>query len=225
GRQASNTRDSDRRGGTYRRPGRLRPRRQPCQPGGNVTGLALFAPEMSGKRLELLRDLVPHLTRVGILWTPQSASHPALLHAAKEAAHRLGIDPVEVEVAGPNDIENAFERLMRQRVGAIEALQGIEIYRIRARIAELGLKHRIPIITGEPEFARVGGLLQYGPNPAETWREAAHYVDKILKGSKPADLPVEQPTKLDLVINLKTAKALDLTIPPLLLARADEVIE
>ena len=110
------------------------------QPGGNVTGLALFAPEMNGKRLEVLRDLVPHLTRVGILWTPQSASHPALLRAAKEAAHQLGIDPVEVEVAGPNEIESAFERLMRERVGAVEALQAIEFFRIRARIAELGLK-------------------------------------------------------------------------------------
>ena len=162
------------------------------QPGGNVTGLALFAPEMSVKRLELLRNLVPNLTRVGRLWPPQSASHRSLLHATKEAAHRLGIDPVEVEVASPNDIEDAFERLMRERVGAIDVLQGIEFYRIRARIAELGLKHRIPIVTGEPEFAQVGGLLQYGPSPAETWREAAHYVDKILKGrSVEADLGAE----------------------------------
>lgn len=195
------------------------------QPGGNVTGLALFAPEMSGKRLELLRDLAPHLTRVGILWTPQSASHPALLRAAKEAAHLLGIDPVEAEVAGPNDIENAFERLMRESVGAVEALQAIEFFRTRARIAELGLKYRIPIITGEPEFAWVGGLLQYGPSVAETWRQAADYVDKILKGSRPADLPFGQPTKIDLVINFKTAKALGLTIPQSILLRADEVIE
>jgi ABC-type uncharacterized transport system substrate-binding protein len=194
-------------------------------PGGNVTGLALFAPEMSGKRLELLRDLVPHLTRVGILWTRQSASHSALLHATKEAAHQLGIDAVEMEVAGPNDVENAFERLMRERVGAVEALQAIEFYRVRARIAELGLKHRMPIITGEVEFARSGGLVQYGPDTSETWRQAADYVDKILKGSKPADLPIGQPTKLDLVINLKTAKALGLSVPAALLARADEVIE
>jgi putative tryptophan/tyrosine transport system substrate-binding protein len=196
------------------------------QPGGNVTGLSLFAPEMSGKRLELLRNLVPRLMRVGILWSRQSASHPALLHAAKEAAHQLGIDPVEVEVAGPNDIENAFERLMRERVGAVEALQGIEFYRVRKRIAELGLKHRMPIITGEVvEFARFVGLVQYGPDTSETWRQAADYVDKILKGSKPADLPIGQPTKLDLVINLKTAKALGLSVPAALLARADEIIE
>jgi ABC-type uncharacterized transport system substrate-binding protein len=195
------------------------------QPGGNVTGLALFAPEMSGKRLELLRDLMPHLKRVGILWTRQSASHPALLRAAKEAAHRLDIDLVEVEVAAPNDIESAFERLMKERVGAVAALQAVEFYRIRAPIAELGLKHRIAIITGEPEFAQVGGLLQYGANPAETWRQAADYVDKILKGGKPADLPVGQPTKLDFVINLRTAKAIGLSVPAALLTRADEIIE
>jgi putative tryptophan/tyrosine transport system substrate-binding protein len=114
------------------------------QPSGNVTGLSIFAPEMSGKRLELLRDLMPHLARVGILWTRQSTSHPALLRAAKEAAHQLGIDPVEVEVAAPNDIENAFERLMRERVEAVAALQGVEFFILRERIAEFRLKHRMP---------------------------------------------------------------------------------
>ena len=117
-------------------------------PGGNVTGISLFAPEMSGKRLELLRDIVPHLTRVAVLWTPQSATHPALLRAANQAAHQLGIELMEIEVSTPNDIENAFEVIMRQRVGAVAALQGVEFYRIRARIAELGLKYRMPIITG-----------------------------------------------------------------------------
>ena len=196
-----------------------------AHPGGNVTGFTALAPEMSGKRLELLRDLVPRLTRVGILWTRQSASHPALLREAKEAAHQLGIDAVEIEVPGPNDIENAFDRLMRERVGAVAPLLGVEFFRIRARIAELGLKHRIPVITGEPEFARVGGLIQYGPDLVDSWRLAAEYVDKILRGSKAADLPFAQPTKFELVINLKTAKALGLIVPPSLLARADEVIE
>jgi putative tryptophan/tyrosine transport system substrate-binding protein len=194
-------------------------------PGGNITGLALFAPEMSAKRLELLRDIVPRLTRVGILWTRESVTHPALLRAANQAAHQLGIDLVEIKVSDPNDIEHAFDVLMRERVGAVEALQGIEFYRIRARIAELGLKHRVPIITGEAGFAQLGGLVQYGPSPTENWRQAADYVDKILKGSKPADLPVSQPTKIELVINLKTAKVLGVTVPPMLLARADEVIE
>jgi putative ABC transport system substrate-binding protein len=194
-------------------------------PGSNVTGLALFAPEMSAKRLELLRDIVPRLTRVGILWTRQSVTHPALLHAANEAAHQLGIDSVEIEVVNPDDLEHAFDLIMRERVGAVEVLQGIEFYRIRARIAELGLKHRVPIITGEVGFAQLGGLVQYGPSTGENWREAADYVDKILKGSKPGDLPVSQPTKIALVINLKTAKALGLTIPLPLLGRADEVIE
>jgi ABC-type uncharacterized transport system substrate-binding protein len=194
-------------------------------PGGNVTGLALFAPEMSAKRLELLRDIVPHLRRVAVLWTGQSADHPALLRAADQAAHQLDIELVQIEVSGPNDIENAFDLIMRERVGAVAALQGVEFYRIRARIAELGLKHRMPIITGEDGFARLGGLVQYGPSLAEIWRQAAEYVDKILKGSEPADLPVQQPTKIELVINLKTARVLDIAVPPILLARADEVIE
>jgi putative ABC transport system substrate-binding protein len=194
-------------------------------PGGNITGLALFAPEMSAKRLELLRDIVPRLTRVGILWTPESVTHPALLHAANQAAHQLGINPVEIKVANPNDLEHAFDLITRERVDAVEALQGIEFYRIRGRIAELGLKHRVPVITGETGFAQLGGLVQYGPNPSENWRQAADYVDKILKGSQPADLPVSQPTKIELIINLKSARALGITVPPMLLARADEVIE
>jgi len=196
-----------------------------ANPGDNVTGFTLLAPEMSGKRLELLRDIVPSLARVGILFTRQSSSHPALLLATRETAHGLGIDAVEIEVPGPNDIENAFDRLMRERVGAVTALQGVEFFRIRARIAELGLKHRIPVITGEPEFARLGGLIQYGPDLIDSWRRAAEYVDMILRGTKPADLPFAQPTKFELVINLKTAKLLGLTVPPSLLARADEVIE
>ena len=194
-------------------------------PGGNVTGISLFAPEMSGKRLELLRDIVPHLMRVAVLWTPQSAAHPALLRAAHQAAHELGIDLVQIEVSGPNDIENAFDLIMRERVDAVAALQGVEFYRIRTRIAELGLMHRMPIITGEDGFARLGGLVQYGPSPTENWRQAANYLDKILKGSKPVDLPIAQPTIIELIINLRTAKTLGLTVPPTLSARADEVIE
>ena len=187
-----------------------------AHPGENVTGFSIFAPEMSGKRLELLRDIVPHLMRVAVLWTPQSAAHPALLRAAHQAAHELGIDLVQIEVSGPNDIENAFDLIMRERVDAVAALQGVEFYRIRARIAELGLKHRMPIITGEDGFARLGGLVQYGPSPTENWRQAANYLDKILKGSKPADLPIAQPTIIELIINLRTAKTLGLTVPPTL---------
>ena len=194
-------------------------------PGGNVTGISLFAPEMSGKRLELLRDIVPHLMRVAVLWTAQSAAHPALLRAAHQAAHELGIDLVQIEVSGPNDIENAFDLIMRERVDAVAALQGVEFYRIRARIAELGLNHRMPIITGEDGFARLGGLVQYGPSPTENWRQAANYLDKILKGSKPVDLPIAQPTIIELIINLRTAKALGLDVPLFLQQRADEVIE
>jgi len=192
-------------------------------PGGNITGLALFAPEMSEKRLEILRDIMPRLSRVGILWTRQSVTNPALLRAANQAAHQLGIHAVEIELADPNDLEHAFDP--KERVDAVMALQGIEFYRIRARIAELGLKHRVPIIAGEDGFARFGGLVQYGPSTTENWRQAADYVNKILKGGNPADLPVLQPTKIELIINLKTAQALEITVPPMLLARADEVIE
>src|SRR5262249_60887640 len=182
-------------------------------PGGNVTGISLFAPEMSGKRLELLRDIVPHLTRVAVLWTPQSATHAALLRAANQAAHQLGIELVQIEVSGPNDIENAFDVIMRERFGAVAVLQGVEVYRIRARIAELGLKYRMPIITGEDGFARLGGLVQYGPSPTENWRQAANYLDKIFKSSEPADLPIAQPTIIELIINLRNAKTPGLHVP------------
>src|SRR5262249_2609160 len=194
-------------------------------PGGNVAGISLFAPEMSGKRLELLPAIVPHLTRVAVLWTPQSATHAALLRAANQAAHQLGIELVQIEVSGPNDIENAFDVIMRERVGAVAVLQGVEFYRIRARIAELGLKYRMPIITGEDGFARLGGLVQYGPSPTENWGQAAKYLDKIFKGSEPPDLAIAQANIIETIIHLRTAKTLGLDVPLFLQQRADEVIE
>jgi putative ABC transport system substrate-binding protein len=178
---------------------------------------------MSGKRLELLREIVPGLTRVAVLWSRQLPYHVALLHATDEAAQAFGVAPVPIESS--EDIEDAFQRIAKEHVGAVDVLQAAPFARIRTEIAELGLKYQLPIIAGEDGFVEHGGLIKYGPSVVNNFRQAAVYVDKILKGAKPADLPVSQPTKFELTINLKTAKALGLTIPPTLLARADEVIE
>jgi len=196
-----------------------------ARPGGNVTGLAFFGTEFSGKRLELLKEMLPRVSRIALLWNPRVPHHAALLAATEEAARRISVTLQKVEASGPNDIDKAFQAAVNGRAGAVLALGAAEFSNIRARIAALGLKHRLPTMTPEPGFAKEGGLVQYGPSVVENWRHAATYVDKILKGAKPADLPVEQPTKFELVINLKTAKALGLTIPQTVLLRADQVIE
>ncbi len=196
-----------------------------ARPGGNVTGLSIVGPEFSGKRLELLKEMLPRVSRIALLWSPRLPHHRALLQATEEAARRLGVALQRVEASGRDDIERAFQAAVKGHAGALLALPAVEFFGIRARIAELGLKHRLPTMTHEPGFAKEGGLVQYGPSVSENWRRAAGYVDKILKGAKPGDLPVEQPTKFELVINLKTAKALGLTIPQSLLLRADQVIE
>jgi putative tryptophan/tyrosine transport system substrate-binding protein len=193
------------------------------RPGGNGTGLGILALEMAGKRLELLREIVPGLTRVAVLWSRQDTYHPALLREVDQAARHLSVAVVPVEYF--ENIEDAFQRIIKERADALDVLSFPPFFRIRAKIAELGLKYRLPIIASQDGFAQFGGLINYGPSLIDNWRQAAMYVDKILKGAKPADLPVSQPTKFELVINLKTAKALGLTIPPSLLARADEVIE
>jgi putative tryptophan/tyrosine transport system substrate-binding protein len=192
-------------------------------PGGNITGISVFAPEMSAKRLELLREVVPSLTRVAVLWSRRDPSHPAQLRETDQAAHDLGV--VTLPVEGSGDIEDVFQRIIKERADAIDMLLSPQFFRIRIEIAELGLKYRLPIIAGQDDFARHGGLMKYGPSTADNWRQTAVYVDKILKGGKPADLPISQPTKFELVINLKTAKALGLTLSPNLLALATEVIE
>jgi len=193
------------------------------RPGGNLTGISILAPEMAAKRLELLREIIPGLTRVAVLWSRQDTNHPALLRETDQAARHLGVAAVPVE--GSEDIEDAFQRIGKERIEAINMLVSPQFFRIRAKIAELGLKYRLPIIGGEDGFARLGGLLNYGPSLIDNWRQAAVYVDKILNGEKPADLPISQPTKFDLAINLETAKALGLTLSPNLLALASEVIE
>jgi putative ABC transport system substrate-binding protein len=159
-----------------------------------------------------------------VLWDSSIPLHPRLL-PVEEAARRLNVRVIPLEWKGPGDLEKAFQLARHERVGGVLALPGPETWRARNQIAQVALEHRLPTVGSEPGFAAAGNLVQYGPNLSESCRRAAFYVDRILKGAKPADLPVEQPTKFEFVINLKTAKALGLTIPPSVLARADKVIQ
>jgi len=198
-----------------------------ARPGGNVTGFAVFGPELLTKRLELLRQTLPRVSRVAVLWQPvdyADRSHfEGTLKAAELSSATLGVRVQFVAARDPDDFERAFSDMSREQAGAVFINIGSRTQ--RRRLVDLAAKNRLPAIYQTKEFAVDGGLISYGPDFADLDRRAATYVDKILKGAKPADLPVEQPTKLELVINLKTAKALGLTIPPSLLARADQVIE
>jgi putative ABC transport system substrate-binding protein len=194
-----------------------------ARPGGNVTGLSTMIPELTPKRFELLKEIVPGLSRVALLWNPEMGV--ALLKEHEAAARSVGLEPRRLAVRTAAELTQAFLEATRTRCGAIVAVQNPIFSVHRTRIAQLALHNRLPAISGEPLFAEVGGLLTYGPNLLESWRRSAVYVDKILKGAKPADLPVEQPTKFELIINLKTAKALGLTIPQSVLGRADQVIQ
>jgi putative ABC transport system substrate-binding protein len=201
-----------------------------ARPGGNVTGLSLLAPELVGKRLELLKQAVPGVTRVAVLWQPGGGglgdrTEKDMLKGAEVAARALGMRLQFVEARGPADIDRAFSEMTRARAGALTVLGSTMFFSEQRRLVDLAAKNRLPAVYGLREYVDAGGLMSYGPNVADLYRRAATYVDKILKGAKPADLPVEQPTKFELVINLKTAKALGLTIPPSLLGRADEVIQ
>ena len=198
--------------------------RRLSQPGGNVTGMGLLSPELSAKRVEVLKEAVPGLSRITI-FTTRNPLQPALLKETQAAASALGIHVESVVVPNADALSGAFQEAVRRRAEAVLMLQDSLFTIQRGQIADLALKHRLPTISGETGFAQAGGLIHYGPNIADVWRQSARYVDKILKGAKPADLPVEQPTKFELVINLQTAKALGLTIPQSLLLRADQVIE
>jgi len=199
-----------------------------ARPGGNVTGLTSLAPELVGKWLELLTQAVPGVSRVAFLWQPGvigERTEKDMLKAADVAARALGVRLQFVEARGPADIDRAFSDMTRTRAGALTVLPYAMFNSERRRLVDLAAKNRLPTVYSFREYVDAGGLMAYGPNLADLIRRAATYVDKILKGAKPADLPVEQPTKFELVINLKTAKALGLTIPPSLLGRADEVIQ
>jgi putative tryptophan/tyrosine transport system substrate-binding protein len=194
-------------------------------PGGNVTGLANVAETLAPKQIDLLREMVPRLARFGLLVNITNPLHVPQLRETKIAAAAAGIILVPVEVNDPDKLASAFDTLQKERVEALLVSPDVSFYSRRRQIAELAATTRLPAIYGYRHHVEEGGLMSYGPDIPDQYRRAATYVDKILKGARPSDLPVEQPTKFELVINVKTTRALALDIPPILLARADEVIE
>ena len=196
------------------------------RPGGNITGPTLLAgTEMVAKHLELLKEAVPNLSRVAVLWNPANPMHVVRLREVEVAGRSLGVQPQILKAQGPEEFDSAFAAMTRARAGALYVVGDPMFNQHRTRLAELAAKRRLPAVYELKDQAEAGGLMAYGPNTPDIYRRAATYVDKILKGANPGDLPVEQPTKFELIINLKTAKALGLAIPPSLLQRADQVIE
>ena len=196
-----------------------------ARPGGNVTGLSSMSPELSAKRLELLKEALPALSRVGIVWDPDSRGAVLDYKETEGAARSLRLQLQSVEVSRADDFDRAFSALTTARAEALIVPPSFLPFTNRGQIVSLAQKNRLAGMYGGRDYVDAGGLMAYGPNSAELWRRAATYVDKILKGAKPGELPVEQPTKFELVINLKTAKALGLTMPPSLLRWADHVIQ
>jgi putative ABC transport system substrate-binding protein len=196
-----------------------------ARPGGNITGLSNFAGDVSSKYLEMLTSMVPKLSRVAVLLSPSNSGHRVILEGVEMAARRIGVKVLPVEARGPEDIKSAFSRMAGERVGAVIVATDALFNEHRRLIAELAVKHRLPSIAANRIYPEAGGLMSYGQNLAKNYRRAATYVDKIFKGAKPGDLPVEQPMTLELIINRKTAKELGLTIPQSLLISADKVIE
>lgn len=194
-----------------------------ARPGGNVTGLSLQSPELSGKRLELLKEIIPKLSRVAFLVHRQDPGHRLFVKEAQDAGQSLGIRIQPLEAAGFEEIKGAFPAMIRERIGGL-IVQPIFVGTHGLRIADLAARNRLPTISDPTEFADAGGLMSYGPSRSALWHRAATYVDKILKGTKPADIPVEQPTKFEFGINLKTAKQIGVMIPQSVLYRADKVI-
>jgi ABC-type uncharacterized transport system substrate-binding protein len=195
------------------------------RPAGNVTGLSLMAPDLGGKRLELLKELLPRVVRVGVLWNAVNPYSALVVKETESAGQTLGIQIQSLGLRVPDDFGGAFEALIAQRPDALITVEDPLTVSNRKRVVDFAAGQRVPALYGLREFAAAGGLMSYGASLADLYRRAAGYVDKILRGAKPSDLPVQQPTKFELVINLKTAKALGLTVPLTLLARADEVIE
>jgi putative ABC transport system substrate-binding protein len=197
-----------------------------ARPGGNLTGLSNLAPELVGKCLEQLKEAVPNVNLVAVLWQPGAiGGRTDMLRPAEVAARALGMRVQFVEAQGPADFDRAFSDMAKAHAGALAVLGSAIFNSERRRLVDLAAKHRLPTVYTSRDFVDAGGLMTYGPNLADSFRRAAAYVDKILKGAKPTDLPVEQPTKFELVVNLKTAKALGLTVPSSLLERADQVIQ
>jgi putative ABC transport system substrate-binding protein len=195
-----------------------------ARPGGNITGLSSLASELSGKRLELLREIVPKLSRVAVFGTSTRPGNAQSLKETELAAKAFGVKLQYLDVLGPKDIETAFRAASKGRAEAVLVLGGPVLNSHRTQIADLAAKNRLPAVYEQAEYVDAGGLMSYGVSLPDLFRRAATYVDKILKGRKPADLPVEQPTKFEFIVNLKAAKQIGLTIPPNVLARADKVI-
>jgi ABC-type uncharacterized transport system substrate-binding protein len=196
-----------------------------ARPGGNITGLTLMTPEVGGKRLELLKGALPHLSRVAVL---QNVGNPVSADELREietAAHGLGLQLHALAVRHPDELDSVFAAMTREGAEALIALADAVFWNHRSRVVALAAQYRLPAVFDAREFAEAGGIMTYGPNVPDSYRRAATYVDKILKGAQPADLPVERPVKFELVINLKTAKALGITIPSTLLFQADEVLQ
>ena len=195
-----------------------------ARPAGNVTGTSSVGAEFGAKLLQLAKTALPQRARLGILWNPNlPISAISVKETEVPAATALGMPPILVEVRGPADLERALDTVIRERIDVL--YPHLAMWPHRQQIVDFAMKHRVPVVTGAREWTQIGGLISYGPDQRDAFRRSAMYVVKILKGANPADLPVEQATKFDLVINLKTAKALGLTIPPSLLQRADQVIE
>jgi putative tryptophan/tyrosine transport system substrate-binding protein len=196
-----------------------------AKPGGNITGLTNVAPELGSKRLELLKELVPNLSRVAVLGDPGSPAYAPQIKGITAAAGAIGLDLQLVEVRDSNDLESAFASISKARADGLIALQNPTITRLATRIAELAAKARLPAMYPQREFVEAGGLISYGPDIPDLHRQAAYFVDRIVKGAKPADLPVEQPKKYELAVNLRSAKQIGLTISPHVLFRADQTIQ
>ena len=196
-----------------------------ARPGGNVTGMSSSGGEVTAKQLELVKEIVPRLSRISVLWNRTTALHVTLLKELEVAARTLRVRLLPVDVGTPQDLDRALTAIGKERPEALIPLDDPLIFQERRRIADFALRNRLPTASFQRFFTEAGTLLSYGPSFTDLFRRAAPYVDRILKGTRPADLPVERPSKFELVINLKTAKALGLTIPPSLLQRADQVIE
>jgi putative ABC transport system substrate-binding protein len=195
-----------------------------ARPGGNLTGVSGFAPELSGKHLELLKEVVPGLLRVAVLINPTNPNAPSIWQDTERAAQALGVRLQRVEIHESDALEGALATAIRAHAAGLMVVLDPLLHSQRGRIVDFATRHRVPVIAEVKMFAEAGGLMTYGPSRPAQWQRAAYYVDRLLKGAKPADLPVEQPTQFELVINLKTAQALGVTIPPSVLFRADEVL-
>jgi putative ABC transport system substrate-binding protein len=196
-----------------------------ARPGGNVTGFSIGAQGLYGKRLEILKETLPRVSRVGLLLNAASPSGDVILKETRAAGQELGVQVQSLDVRSPNDIESAFAAATKAQAGALVVAQQAPISSNQKRIVELAAKRRLPAIYADTDWIHAGGLMSYGPSYTDLYRRAAVYVDKILKGRTPADLPVQQPMKYELMINLKTAKALNLSIPPVVLMRAERVVK